>query len=568
MIPADNVSIDELERMLRDLEGLRDHALHAEIEASRIPGDEILLEQNKRLIGFAKNFWHVVEPKSVMFKEGWAIRAIFEHLEAVTYGHMIDDADRAAVAQRIIQNLLMNVVPGILKSMGSKVFWPAWWWGPMEQPWMRFISASYSSQLSERDALKLLQLIRSDVYQRLYPHVKISPDQSAKTNFHTTARGFMMTTSVSGVGTGARSDVFIIDDPNSVQQAESDAIRRSTNLWFTEVVPTRINDPMKSSIVVIQQRTHGNDVSGVILAENQDKEYEHLCMPMEFEEANKCKTRIGWEDPRQKEGELVFPERFPQDWVFKKKKKMGPYAVAAQFQQRPSPRGGGIIALDDWEIWEEDEYPQMEFILDILDTNYNEEEQEDNDYNGYVKLGVFRDRLTSQPNVMLMYSWRDRELKLHGLVEKIEKSTRMSGMQAHKLLIENKSKGSVVTSEIQRLFANTVPVSLVNRTGHRGRSTPLSMRGDKVALAYAVQHLFHERFIHRPKRSWATAVAIELAELPKGLHDDLADPMTIGLNWLRMSGFLLMPKEGTGEHFPTGREIMQEAENEGAPYDA
>lgn len=552
----------EAKKLLKHVRALREKAVQYEIEKNRMPGDDLILKDCQRLMGFVRHAWHMVEPASQTLKEGWAIEAIARHLEGVCPGtkHMTTGEN-----VRILR-LLMNVIPGIMKSMMSKVFWVAWLWGPMNMPYLRFVSASYSSYLSERDALKLKQLIESDWYQRLWPHVKISPDQAAKTNFHTTQKGFMMTSSVGGVGTGARCDIFIIDDPNNVKESESQTIRGSTNQWFNEVVPTRINDPETSAIVVIQQRTHENDVSGVILETNQDGEWCHLSLPMRYEvpkdkddKIARCGTAIGFVDPRTREGELVFPERFPEWWVAKTETTLGPYATAAQFQQRPTPRGGGIITREDWKIWKENEYPAMEFIIASLDGAYTEKEE--NDYSALTVWGVWRDGVTGQPQVMLMYAWQER-LKIHELVTKVEKTCRMFGV--HKLLIENKANGPSVKQELQRMFRNTLPAVLINISGGRGKSTATNQKGDKAARAYSVQHLFHEGLIWRPVRAWAELVAGQLASIPKGLHDDLADTATMALNYLRMLGFILVPREGTGEHFPYGKELLHSEE---MPYD-
>src|SRR3954466_4244221 len=75
---------------------------------------------------------------------------------------------------------------------------------------------------------------------------------------------------------------------------------------------------------------------------------------MEYEPERRCRTSIGFADWREREGELLFPERFPAAVVARDKAAMGSYPVAAQFQQRPAPRGGGLIRVenvplvDDW----------------------------------------------------------------------------------------------------------------------------------------------------------------------------------------------------------------------------
>jgi predicted phage terminase large subunit-like protein len=75
---------------------------------------------------------------------------------------------------------------------------------------------------------------------------------------------------------------------------------------------------------------------------------------MEYEADQKRKpTSIGFVDWRTKEGELLFPERFPREVVDRDKKVMGDYAVAGQLQQRPAPKGGGVAMVDKITIVDE-----------------------------------------------------------------------------------------------------------------------------------------------------------------------------------------------------------------------
>lgn len=142
-------------------------------------------------------------------------------------------------------------------------------------------------------------------------------------------------------GYGNRVLVANCDDPHSTESAESEADRERTSRIFRESVPTRLNDPVRSAIVVIMQRLHEADISGQILALKLG--YEHLMLPMEFEPERACATSIGFRDPRTADGELLFPERFPREVVERDKVPMGSYAVAGQFQQRPTPREGGMF---------------------------------------------------------------------------------------------------------------------------------------------------------------------------------------------------------------------------------
>lgn len=522
---------------------LRESLLKAEKAERELPGDAESRERCKRLLGFAREAWHILEPKSREFKEGWAIQAVAEHLEHITTGD--------------IQHLLINIPPGFMKSLMTKVFWPAWEWGPMGRPWLRYVSSSYASHLSIRDARKLRRLITSPWYQRLWPEVRLSKDQNSIGNFATTESGFMLASSVGSIGTGERGDRFIDDDPNSVKEAESQLIRDETNRWRAEVVPTRVNDPEKSAFIDIQQRTHNYDVTGWLLDKaNRPKDMVHLCIPMEFEPKLRCETPF-WKDPRKKEGELAWPERFPQKVVDDLKKSLGPYASSAQLQQSPTPRGGGIIKRDWWRYWDEDsakkigltadDYPEMEFVFASADGAYTKKDS--NDPTGFTIWGIWRHPLSRHPQFMLMYAWRER-LEFDGLITRARRDCKRFGVD--KILVEAKANGLPLAQELSRRFSADFSVETI---------TPI---GDKVARTFQVQYLFSQRLVWVPVRAWGEMVVDEVCAMsPTGSmapHDDLTDTTTQALNWARRSGWALSKDEGTGERFVYGKELQDGSE--------
>ncbi|WP_174071713.1 phage terminase large subunit [Rhizobium rhizogenes] len=308
----------------------RERAQHAR----QIAADADRIRANcQSLSGFVQEAWHVVEP-SADYVHGWHIDAICRHLEAVTSGE--------------ITRLLINVPPGTMKSLLCGVFWPAWEWGPKDRPQMRYVGASYSEHYAKRDNRRMRDLVASEWYQTLWgDRVKLT--RTGEMAFANTSTGSRQGVPFSRL-TGGRGDRVIIDDPHSVDGAESEAERLSAVRTFRESVPTRLNDPQRSAIVVVMQRLHEADVSGTILALGLG--YEHLMLPMEFEPERRCRTSIGFVDPRVEEGELLFPQRFPRVVVERDKIPLGSYAVAGQFQQRPSPRSGGLFQRGDFEIVE------------------------------------------------------------------------------------------------------------------------------------------------------------------------------------------------------------------------
>lgn len=220
-------------------------------------------------------------------------------------------------------------------------------WGPAAKPSMRFIGFSYDNALSIRDSVRTRRLIESNWYRGLWgDRFRLTSDQNQKLRYENDQTGFRIADYVGG-GTGERGDFLSVDDPHNVKDGESDAMRVRSLNWLHETLPTRLNDPERTVIIVIMQRIHERDLAGEILS--CDLGYEHLNLPMEFEPDRRCRTSI-FVDPRKHAGDLLFPGRFPRDVVERDKKAMTEYAVAGQFQQRPVPRGGSFIKRHWFEI--------------------------------------------------------------------------------------------------------------------------------------------------------------------------------------------------------------------------
>lgn len=143
-----------------------------------------------------------------------------------------------------------------------------------------------------------------------------------------------------------------IDDPHSLDGAESEVERDKAVRLFIEGGQNRINDWENSLIIIVMQRLHEADLTGAILA--RDMGYIHLCLPMEFEPERKClildkSGAIFFEDPRTFDGELLAPKQFPRDLV-EAFKRDNDYAHASQNQQRPVPREGGMFKIGQIQI--------------------------------------------------------------------------------------------------------------------------------------------------------------------------------------------------------------------------
>lgn len=269
---------------------------------------EALAELNRAiyrasLYEFVQAAWHQIE--SAVYIDSPHIQAVCDHLQATFEGK--------------IDNLIINIPPGCSKSLISGVFFPAWAWA--NDPTKRFFHACYDARLAIRDSVKCRVLLETQWYQETFPgKVMITKDQNQKSYYENTAGGWRMATSVGGHGTGEHPHFIVVDDPNNVKQAESAAERQSCSDWWTMTMPTR-GISLKSKRVIIQQRLHEQDLTGVCLEMGG---YDHLCLPMRFDGPRPA-TSIGFVDWRHRLGQLLAPLQFDEETTAKLEKNLGPY---------------------------------------------------------------------------------------------------------------------------------------------------------------------------------------------------------------------------------------------------
>jgi predicted phage terminase large subunit-like protein len=518
----------------------------------------------KSFYEFCRDAWPQVDPSP--FVDNWHLEDICNHLEAVVFGH--------------IPRLLINEPPRTGKTFIVSVCLVAWIWaqrekGPLRGPQVSAFYASYAEKLSLEHSLKCRRLIESRWYQERWGEKSIDCrfilTRDTQGHFENDKGGYRMCSSVDAKATGFGADLLVADDPHLVQEAESQDIREATVRWWSETMPSRMNNRQTGAMIVVMQRVHEGDLSGHILLEKLG--YVWICVPMSYVPCkhvnawvgNKIQTFTGdavddideddifWLDPRTEEGELLWPERFPASEVMKLEKELGPYAFAGQYQQTPAPRGGGIIKEEWWQTYDAEaarefstdpdqielkkdgtpkKTPEMEFILAALDTASTEKEE--NDPSALSIWGMFRDR-QGFPRIMLMYCW-DERYEMHQLVPRV--ASDCTAFNVDRLLIEDKTIGHTVSVELARLFgSHNFGVELVNP------KTGFIKSHDKVTRLLAVVHLFAEGLVYAPDVEWADRMIKQCATVPRAVHDDLADTMSMALLWLRRSGWALRKEE-------------------------
>jgi hypothetical protein len=520
-------------------------------------------EQSASLMAFIRYFWHVVEPTE-RFVEGWALRAMCAHLEAVDRGE--------------IRKLLMTVPPGSMKSLLCSVFFPLWQWGPRDRAEQRFLNFAYSAHLTERDNNRMLQILRSREWRELWGERRekvwnedrgryelvnkgFGLTHAGAQQISTTRTGWKLATSVGGVGTGERGGCVLLDDPHSIKDDTSEVVRPETVRWFKEAMSNRLNNMETSVIIAIMQRSHEADVAGEII--DNAMGYVHLNIPMEYEADQHCVTHyqhgpraghILWEDPRKIEGECFWSERFPPASVAEIKK-LGDHVWVSQYQQRPEPRGGAIIKRKFWQHYEvptsgarKGKWPEFEYTLASLDSAFTEKTE--NDPSGFSIWGVFQNDAGSMCAMLLM-AWR-KHLTLGGTTYIPPKRKTQSWadyksdhgedwgivqwmryectrFKVNQLLIENKANGIDIYNELRKHAAfDPWAMTLID---------PKNL--DKIARVNRVQPVFADGLVYaRTDTAYAKLAIDEAAAFPRGRFRDITDSATQALWYLRKNGYL------------------------------
>ena len=389
-------------------------------------------------------------------------------------------------------------VKNSMKSLLTGVLWPAWEWGPRAMPAKRFIATAHKQDLAIRDNLKCRRLIQSPWFQERWP-IELTSDQNAKSKFENSATGFREAMAFTSM-TGSRGDRVILDDPHSVDDANSVAKLASDITTFREALPTRVNNA-DSAIVIIMQRLNEGDVSAAAL----DLGYEHLCIPMRYEPGRGRATSIGWTDPRTEAGELMFPERFSEEQVAEMERALGSYATAGQLQQRPSPRGGGIIKTGWFRFY--DRIPPLEWRAIYADTA--QKTGEENDWSVLQCWG----RTTTGQAVLLDQvrgKWEAPDLLAHARAFWM-RNLSATAAPLRAMHVEDKVSG---TGLIQTMRREGLPVLAVPRNR------------DKVSRGHDAAPFIEAGNVLLPETApWVSDLLAEAEAFPGGAHDDQIDPM-------------------------------------------
>ena len=413
------------------------------------------------------------------------------------------------VANGTCKRLIINMPPRHTKSEFASYLLPAWFLGNF--PHKKVIQTSHTAELAVGFGRKVRNLVDQDIYKNIFPSVELQSDSKAAGRWNTSKGGDYFAIGVGGAVTGKGADILIIDDPHSEQEAAlaeiNPEIYDKTYEWYTSGPRQRLQPG--GAIVIVMTRWSKKDLTGQVLkaaAQRSGEEWEVIEFPAILPSGNPLWPEF-WS---VKELEALRTELPNQKWM-------------AQYQQNPTSESAAIVKREWWQIWEKDDPPSCEFVLQSWDTAFEKHNRAD--YSACTTWGVFYQEDKGglmQANIILLNAFRRRmefpELKKQAIEEFQE-------WEPDSIIIEKKASGAPLIYEMR---AMGIPVQ---------EFTP-SKGNDKISRLNAVSDLFASGRVWVPGTHWAEEVVDEVASFPGGDHDDYVDSVSMALMRFRRGGYL------------------------------
>ncbi len=280
------------------------------------------------------------------------------------------------------KGLMIFLPPRHGKSELCSIRFPAFFLGHF--PTKKIMLISYAASLSQALSRKVRSIVSNPLYPLIFRETRLS-DKTGADNWETTLGGGVMAMGILGSITGHGADLVIIDDPiKNRDEAESAHIREKIWEQYREVVETRLEP--QGAVILIMTRWHKDDLAGRLL-EKERKRWEVL----HFRALNK-------------NGEPLWPEKWPKERLLKKREELGAYAWQALYQGTPTYKAGYLVQREN--ITFVDSLPEGKEYIYIGGVDTATTLKTVNDRSALCKLavsddgymyvvGVFMDRVTS-----------------------------------------------------------------------------------------------------------------------------------------------------------------------------
>ena len=412
------------------------------------------------------------------------------------------------VAEGKIKRLAISMPPRHTKSEFGSYLFPAWFLGKFSDK--KVMQASNTSELAVGFGRKVRNLVDSEQYHEVFPDVKLSQDSKSAGRWAVNQRGEYFAIGVGGTMTGRGADIVIIDDPHSEQEAtlaaHNPSIYDASYEWYTSGPRQRLQP--NGAIIIIATRWSERDLIGRVLQDAAERGKEDEWRVIEFPAILPS-------------GNPLWPEFWPLNLLEDLKAELPPTKWNAQYQQTPTGEEGAIVKREWWQVWQGEDPPQCEYIIQSWDTAFTKTER--SDFNACTTWGVFnKDENVDDKHIILLDAFQKR-MEFPELKDKAIEHYR--DWEPDAFIVEAKAAGAPLVFELRQMG---IPVQEFTPT--RGN--------DKIVRLNSVADLFRSGKVWAPDTRWANEVMDQMAAFPNGAHDDLVDSSSQALIRFRQGGFL------------------------------
>lgn len=437
---------------------------------------------------FSKQMLKVIEPET-NFLWNWHMDELCKACEEVHKG--------------TYPKLDVNMPPRMLKSLIVNVLFPTWIW--TKDPSKKFLCASGSYNLSIDFNIKRRDLITSDLYQSIWP-IRLKDDKNRNDSFSNEHGGLMHAVSSMGRITGKGGDYQISDDLIDAMDSFSKTKREAVKRWYNSAFYNRAQDKKTVKRININQRLHQQDIS----AELREKGFQR--MVLEMVKTDKNESTIEFNDPREV-GDLLFPKRYGISEMEDDKKVLGSYGWSSQYQQRPSPMGGGIIKREWLRFYDK----VVSFNRIIITGDLTFKGTKTSDYVSFMAWGSSGNDKYLIDVVRGKWSYKETKDRFRMFCDKHR--------NAQVKYIEDKANGSALISDLKD------EISRIRAWPEKGSNY---ISADKIERLHLVQPEFEMGQVYFPKDIELMEEYIEelLGFTDSGSttgHDDMVDTTTMAL---------------------------------------
>jgi predicted phage terminase large subunit-like protein len=400
---------------------------------------------------------------------------------------------------------------------------PAWFLGNF--PGKKVMQASNTGELAVGFGRKVRNLVMSEQYHEVFPDTNIRQDSKSAGRWAVNEVGEYFAIGVGGTMTGRGADLVIIDDPHTEGEAalaaHDPSVYDKSYEWYTSGPRQRLQP--NGAIIIIATRWSESDLIGRVLKDAAERGKPDEWRVIEFPAILPS-------------GNPLWPEFWPLEQLEALKEELPPVKWNAQYQQKPTGEEGALIKREWWNVWEKEDPPRCEFIIQAWDTAFTKNER--SDFSACTTWGVFfLNEDPNNPNIILLDAFQKRmefpELKAKARDHYME-------WEPDDCIIEAKAAGASLIQELNQQSDMFVRGYTPSR-GTRQQSN------DKIARMNSVSPIFQGGKVWAPDTRWARELIDQMASFPNAAHDDLADTAVMAITRFRQGGFLRLESDEQDE---------------------